>query len=301
MKKLSLLFAVLAIAGFVTLAGAASRIERNLKLEPNGRFLIDSDGGSVTLTGVASSGARIVITSDRSDLESLYTITFQENAGSAGVTARRKDHSGFGFFNWGHGDGLHFEVQVPSQTQTDIRTGGGSVETSNLRGDSRLRTSGGPIVVSALTGRLDAATSGGPIRLREITGDTRLGTSGGPIEVASLEGSLDAHTSGGPIHVDRVTGSVEARTSGGPITVNFGRGNSHGGWLETSGGPITVAVERTANLEIDASTSGGSVVTDLPVQRHGSVSRSSLQGTLGSGGSMLRLRTSGGSIHIGAL
>jgi hypothetical protein len=194
MKKLSLLLAVFAIAGLVTLAGAESRIEKNLKLEPNGRFLLESDGGSVTLTGVASSGAKFVITSERSDLESLYTITLQENAGSAGVTVRRKDRGSFGIFNWGHGYSLHFDVQVPSQTQTDIRTGGGGVEVSNLRGDSRLRTSGGSIGVSALTGRLDASTSGGPIRLREITGDTRIDTSGGPIVLESLEGSLDAHT-----------------------------------------------------------------------------------------------------------
>ena len=43
MKKLSLLLAVLAIASVGTLAGAESRIERNLKLEPNGRFLLESE------------------------------------------------------------------------------------------------------------------------------------------------------------------------------------------------------------------------------------------------------------------
>jgi DUF4097 and DUF4098 domain-containing protein YvlB len=76
---------------------------------------------------------------------------------------------------------------------------------------------------------------------------------------ALLSGSLTAHTSGGPIRVDRVTGYVEAKTSGGPISVNFGRGNARGGVLETSGGSIEVEVERSANLDIDASTSGGSV------------------------------------------
>jgi hypothetical protein len=56
-----------------------------------------------------------------------------------------------------------------------------------------------------------------------------------------------------------VTGYVEAKTSGGPISVNFGRGNARGGVLETSGGSIEVDLERSANLDIDASTSGGSV------------------------------------------
>jgi hypothetical protein len=117
-----------------------------------------------------------------------------------------------------------------------------------------------------------------------------------------MDGSLTAHTSGGPIRVDRVTGYLEAKTSGSPIFVNLGRENARGGVLETSGGSIEVEVDRSANLEIDASTSGlGSVTTDLPVRVVGKISSSSLRGLLGSGGEMLRLHTTGGSIHIRAL
>ncbi len=297
MRKLSiLLVASLVTVALATLAEASSRIEKNLKLEPKGRFVLVSDVGSVTLTGASSSGARVVITSDRDNLEALYNINFEENPGSAGVTVRRKDH-----FGWSEHVSVHFEVQVPSQTQTEIRTGGGSINLSGLRGDSELKTSGGPIEVSGLSGKLDAKTSGGPIRLQEVDGDARVDTSGGKIEAASIDGSLSAHTSGGPIRVDRVTGYVEAETSGGPISVNFGRGNAHGGVLETSGGSIEVELERSANLEIDASTSGGSVTSDLPIRVVGKISSSSLHGSLGSGGETLRLHTSGGSIHIRAL
>ena len=259
--------------------------------------MLESDVGSVTLTGASSSGARVVITSDRDDFGSLYDINFEENPGSASVRVRRKDH-----FGWSEHISVHFEVQVPSQTQTEVRTGGGSIELSNLRGDSELKTSGGAIDVSGLSGRLDAKTSGGPIKLQEVDGDARVDTSGGRIDVASIDGSLTAHNSGGPIRVDRATGYVEAKTSGGPISVNFDRENSRGGVLETSGGSIEVEVDRSANLEIDASTSGlGSVTTDLPIQVVGKISSSSLHGSLGSGGEMLRLHTSDGSIHIKAL
>jgi DUF4097 and DUF4098 domain-containing protein YvlB len=127
-------------------------------------------------------------------------------------------------------------------------------------------------------------------------------TSGGQIEAASIDGSLTAHTSGGPIRVDRVSGYVEAKTSGGPISVNFGRGSPRGGVLETSGGSIEAGVDRSSNLEIDASTSGGSVTTgDLPIQVVGKISNTSLHGSLGSGGEMLHMHTSGGSIRIRAL
>jgi len=297
MRKLSsLLLAALITSALATLADASSHIEKSLKLEPKGRFVLDSDVGSVTVTGVSSSGARVVIDSNRDDFEARYDINFEENPGSASVRVRRKDH-----FGWNEHMSVHFEIEVPSHTQTEIRTGGGSVRLSNLRGDSALKTSGGPIDVSGLSGKLDARTSGGPIHLQEVDGDASLGTSGGKIEVASLDGSLNAHTSGGPIRVDRVTGYVEAKTSGGSISVNFGRGNSRGGVLETSGGSIEAELDRSANLEIDASTSGGSVSSDLPVRVVGKISSSSLHGSLGSGGEPLRLRTSGGSIHIRAL
>jgi hypothetical protein len=297
MRKFSmLLIAPLAAAALATLAQASSRIERNLKLEARGRFVLESDVGSVTLTGVSSSGARVVITSDREDLESLYNINFEESPGSASVIVRRRDHWG-----WREHASVHFEVEVPSQTQTEIRTGGGSIGLSNLRGDSELKTSGGSIEVSGLSGRLEAKTSGGSIRLQEIDGDARVDTSGGRIEAASIDGSLNAHTSGGSIRVERVTGYVAAETSGGPISVNFGRGNTRGGVLDTSGGSIEVELDRSANLEIDASTSGGSVTSDLPIRVVGKISSSSLHGSLGSGGETLRLHTSGGSIHIRAL
>jgi hypothetical protein len=158
MRKLSiLLLAVLITPALATLADASSRIEKNLKLEPKGRFVLESEVGSVALTDASSSGARVVITSDRDDFESLYSINFEENPGSASVTVRRKDH-----FGWSEHISVHFEVQVPSQTQTEIRTGGGSIRLSNLRGDSELKTSGGAIEVSGLSGKLDAKTSGGP-------------------------------------------------------------------------------------------------------------------------------------------
>jgi DUF4097 and DUF4098 domain-containing protein YvlB len=297
MKKLSiLLLAALVVPVFATLAAARSHIEKTLKLEPNGRFALDSDVGSVTLTGRSSSGVHVLIEADREDFESRYSINFEESSGSASVTVRRKDH-----FSWNEHGSVHFEVEVPSQTQTEVRTGGGSVTLSGLHGDSELKTSGGSIDVSGLSGKLDAKTSGGSIHLREVTGDTRVDTSGGPIEVDSLDGSLTAHTSGGSIRIDRVSGYVEAKTSGGPIHANFGRGNSRGGVLETSGGSIEAVVDRSANLDIDASTSGGHVESDLPVRVVGKISSSSLHGSLGSGGETLRLHTSGGSIHIKSL
>jgi hypothetical protein len=290
------LVAAFALLAMASPAWAESRIEKNLELQPGGQFVLDSDEGSVALSGGSKSGAHIVISSGGNDLNSELEFSFSSSAGVAHVTARRK-HSSF----WSHGISVHFEIEVPAETRTEVRTGGGPIKLSGLRGAANVKTSGGPIEVTGLTGNLEAYTSGGPIHTREITGDAHVETSGGPIEVEALEGNLKAHTSGGGIRIDRVSGYVEAKTSGGPIRAVYSPGNRHGGELESSGGSIEVSIDPSANLNVDASTSGGSVSSDLPVRVVGTIGHSSLHGTIGSGGEELRIHTSGGSIHIRAL
>src|SRR5437879_2361675 len=85
------------------------RAEKNLKLESGGRFSIDSSAGSVTITGTSESGARIVATSNRDDLEDLFDLQFEESAGEVRVTARKKH-----MFGWPNHLRLHFDVRVPA-------------------------------------------------------------------------------------------------------------------------------------------------------------------------------------------
>jgi DUF4097 and DUF4098 domain-containing protein YvlB len=295
-RILGIMAAVLSLLAMARPAAAESRIEKNLELQPGGQFVLESEAGSVTITGASRSGAHIVITSERGDLDSELEFGFSSAAGVAHVTARRKDESG-----WSHSLSVHYEIEVPTETRTELRTGGGSITLSGLRGAADVKTSGGAIEVTGLNGNLEAHTSGGPIHLREVTGDAHVATSGGPIDVDALDGSLQAHTSGGGIHINKVSGYVEAKSSGGPIRATYSSGNRHGGDLETSGGSIEVAIDPSANLNLDASTSGGSVHSDLPVRVVGTISHSSLRGSIGSGGEELRLHTSGGSIHIRAL
>lgn len=271
-KRAGLLMATLVALSAV--ACANSRMEKTLPLEPGGEFVLQADSGSVTVTGGGDSGARIVITSNRDDLQSLYNISFDSSNGVARVTARKKGSSWFSNVN------LHFEVTVPNKTRGSVKTGGGSVRASSLEGEQNLGTSGGSIDASNIHGNVVARTSGGGISMN------------------SVDGSLQAQTSGGSIRIDGLTGRVDARTSGGSIRATLSPGNSQGGELDTSGGSISVDLDPAVNLNLDASTSGGSVSTDLPVKVVGTISHSSLHGSIGSGGPALSLHTSGGSIHI---
>ncbi len=309
-RLLGLSFLVLALA---LPAAAGSKIEKNLSLAPGGKLTVDTDTGSISVTGSAEPGVHVVVSSTSDELEKIYRFTFQELPGEVRVTGEKIDSS------WGHGVSVHFEIRAPKATSVSFRTAGGSIEASGLEGTADVRTSGGSISVSSLVGNLKARTSGGSITLRDIKGNGTVETSGGSIEAASITGPLEAHTSGGHVDVSDVTGDavlrtsggsvkamnaggrVMAKTSGGSIEASFARGNSKGGELETSAGSVTATLDASVNLAVDASTSEGRISTDFPLQVTGEIGRSSVRGTIGRGGEPLRIHTSAGSIKLLAL
>jgi DUF4097 and DUF4098 domain-containing protein YvlB len=291
-------------------APAESRIEKTFSLAPGGQLTVDTDQGSVTVTGRAGPGVHVVVTSAREDLDEDLRVRFEERPHEVVITGRRRHH----FFSFQFGKSVHFDIEAPAETTVRVHTSGGSVALSAMRAPARLDTSGGSIRVRDFAGRLAANTSGGSIHLDGLHGEAEVETSGGSIEGETIDGPLQAETSGGSVSLRNVTGDLRARSSGGPIRVeeaggrvdadtsgggirvSFARGNGRGGTLDTSGGGIDVSLDPSVNLEIDAS--GESVRTDLPLKVVGEIRHDRIHGTLGSGGPMLRLHTSGGSVHI---
>lgn len=315
--KLGFLLAALLVALAVPAVTRADyRNEKHLNLQPGGHFVIDSSEGDVRLTGASEAGADVIITSRRDDLEQLFDIRFEASAGEVRVTVRRRHPWGF---NWHNNLNLHIVATVPEDTSAEVKTGGGSVEVSRLKRETELDTSGGSIHAFDLGSNLRAHTSGGSIELQDVKGSARVDTSGGDIRASQLDRSLEArtsggsislrdikgdllaHTSGGSIHIDGAGGRVDAQTSGGSVDVRFAQGNARGGDVDTSGGGIRVAIDRSVNINLDADASGGTVVTALPVTQSGTLSRSHVVGTVGSGGALLRVHSSAGSIHIDTL
>lgn len=316
LSRSAIAVAILALAASFP-ALADTRIEKNLKLDPGGKLTVLSDAGSVTVTGTSTPGAHVLLTSTRDDLESRFDLKFEELPGEVRITMKKKETLSF-WNNWFNNSKIAFEIQVPVATRAELSTGGGFLSLNTLEGDAKLETSGGHIEVTKLTGNLNAETSGGHISLKLVTGDAKVETSGGHIEADGVTGSLYGETSGGhievsgigkDIHVETSGGSIEVRdahgrveadTSGGSVSVSFAKGNARGGKIESSGGGIRVTVDPSVDLNIDASTSGGSVRSDVPVKIVGKMSRSSVKGSLGNGGELLYVHTSGGSVTIAA-
>lgn len=271
----------LLVAGLFSVpAPAETRIEKELPLAPGGRVEVDTDAGSVTLTGSNRQGARVVVTSRADDLEKYWDFRFDSSENAVRIVAERKDEYRRGSSKI---PSPSFEIEIPRQTSVLVDTAGGSIEIEEISGDASLDTAGGGIEVRNLDGALQADTAGGSIRVERVSGDASLDTAGGSIRVYGAGGRVDADTSGGSIEVE------------------FTRGNASGGSLETMGGSIRILVDPTVGLDIDASTLGGTVSTALPVTVQGTVKKSSLRGKLGPGGASLDASTMGGSIRIDPL
>jgi len=313
------------VLGATVVAGPAladGRLARTFDLGSDGRFILNSKIGSVTVTGTAGSIVQIVITSNRADLESRVDLDFEEEPGVVRLSAFEKAPKSWFWeaFSWSTADPmkLEYQIRVPISTSIEIDTSGGPVRIFEIDGTVKLETAGGEIGLRDLKGAVTAETAGGDIILERIEGEVRVSTSDGDIRAKDLDGSLFARTGVGTIEVARISGDVDvgalrghvriedagghvtARSAQGSLEVGFAAGNESGGKLHAMRGGIRVTVDRRANLLVDAHAADGRVRTDLPVRAPGGRSDSKLKGKLGSGGRRLTLRSSGGPIALNA-
>jgi DUF4097 and DUF4098 domain-containing protein YvlB len=310
---------------------AEKRLDRTFSVAPGGRLTIESDGTDLRVEGTAGSQVmvHILLTGSERTLERM-TLSAEQSGNDVAVGAK---HGSGKWLDWLGGWNLDgkIEVQVPHNYNIDIRTSGGDMRVGQLQGEARGKTSGGDLRVIDIHGPVDMQTSGGDVRVEQIEGNTRLSTSGGDIEIARLTGDLDAKTAGGYIHLDDVTGKVLARTSSGNVIASGVRGDSdlktsggdiratidgkiaahtsggnvtaelvganRGIAVSSSGGDLTVRVPKNTTGQLNASTSGGSVKTELPVTTT-EMGEHKLTGTLNGGGNEIYARTSGGSIKV---
>jgi hypothetical protein len=126
-----------------------------------------------------------------------------------------------------------------------------------------------------------------------------LSTTNGAVSVEDLVGDLDLETTNGSIHVTAVTGTVRAETTNGEVVIELGRAPTLNGDVEaeTTNGNIRLVLPGGVNADLDASTTNGGIEVDFPVTVQGRIGRR-LSGTLGTGGPLIRLRTTNGGIAI---
>jgi hypothetical protein len=298
-------------------------LNRTFTIAPGGKLVMDVDRGAIDIR--TSDRPEVTITVDREvrrasaknarQLLAAHQVSFEQQGNTVTVHARLES-SLKSWRNWGSGLQVRYTVTLPARFDLDLKTAGGSITIPDLEGTVLASTSGGSLKLGAIDGPVTGRTSGGsialesasqPVELRTAGGTVTLGiakaaaklsTSGGSIRVDTAYGPLDAGTSGGSIDIRNAHATVDASTSGGSVTATLAADQTGDCRLSTSGGSVRLTVPRGIHADVDARTSGGSVKTDLPVTVQGTLKHNELVGRIGEGGRSLRLRTSGGNIHL---
>jgi DUF4097 and DUF4098 domain-containing protein YvlB len=123
-------------------------------------------------------------------------------------------------------------------------------------------------------------------------------TVNGGIEASGLKADAEAHTVNGGVELDS-TGTASAETVNGGITARLGRADWEGTLkLQTVNGGIDVTMPEGLSAEVRASTVNGDISTDFPLTVKGKIARRKLEGTIGSGGRLLEMKTVNGGIEL---
>lgn len=290
--------AVLLCCTFAFSIGAEKKFDKKFSVSTGGTLTIQTDCGSVDITGTSASEVTIAadIRGSQRDVDG-FNITASQN--STGVEVKGKGRNS-GWFKWsGDSPEVRFTIMVPREYSVKIYTAGGNIVATNLKGRIEGETSGGDLKIRDIEGSITLETSGGNIDAENLKGDVHMETSGGDIQLLTIDGNIDVGTSGGNIRISDVDGKIRAETSGGDVVVKAKNGNK-GIYTETSGGNIDIFVPKNITATIDASTSGGEILCDLPVTMSGRLDESRIRGTVNGGGNTIHAYTSGGDVRIRA-
>ena len=214
-----------------------------------------------------------------------------------------------------HNISISYEIQVPGQTRLDAQTGSGNFSATGVQLDINGRTGSGNIRVEDTAGRVELSAGSGEVELHSASGGGRLSSGSGDITADGVAGSLRASSGSGNVRISEAgAGDVEASSGSGNIRVNGIKGalrgstgsgdieaggEQHGDWnLHTGSGNVTVELPKGAGFELDAHSSSGSIQTDREITVQGTLSHHEIRGRAGSGGPLLVLRTSSGSIYL---
>jgi hypothetical protein len=177
-----------------------------------------------------------------------------------------------------------YSVQIPKGLRLSIVTHNGDVIVMQTVAEIDVNSGNGDVVVRESESRA-VATSG--------NGDVTVAFANGAVRASSGNGSVMVNAAG-PINASSGNGDVDARIAPlnssldtRPMTLSSGNGN------------VRLSLPADFNGQIDATASHGRIKSDFDVRARGSVERSRLRGSIGTGnGPLIKLNSGNGRLEI---
>jgi DUF4097 and DUF4098 domain-containing protein YvlB len=131
--------------------------------------------------------------------------------------------------------------------------------------------------------------------------DLDLRANNGGITLVGVSGNVRFDTTNGGVRLTDVGGRVngETRNGGLNVTLSGSRWEGEGLDVETSNGGVNLLIPDGYNAELETRTVNGGLRIDFPITVQGELTGSrGLSTTLGSGGPLVRVRTTNGGVTI---
>ncbi|HEV2690474.1 MAG TPA: DUF4097 family beta strand repeat-containing protein [Bryobacteraceae bacterium] len=270
-----------------------------------GSVSVETFNGSIELMGWEENSVEVNATKYASTESGMHSIKIDVNATAGAVRVRATRPSD----TFSH-MGVRFTMRVPRKTLLElVSTSNGHLRIEDVEGRARLRTSNGAIRINRLKGDVDARTSNGAIEADTLEGNAALHTSNGSIRVEATHGTFEAGTSNGSINarlIDPATNwPVRVESSNGHVELTLQAKQLPEVRASTSNSSLVLRLPAFSNARVRAYTSHSSVTSEFedlrseePDSNRGRRKHSELNGTIGSGGPLMDLSSSNGSIKI---
>jgi DUF4097 and DUF4098 domain-containing protein YvlB len=269
-------------------------------LDPGGTVSVETFNGSIEVRGWEQNSVEVNGTKSASSKGVMDALRIEVNAIPGLVRIRAVRPPDF-YRNMG----VRFSIRVPRKALLDtVSTSNGRVQVEDVEGRARLHTSNGGIRVSRVKGEVEARTSNGTIEAQDVDGNVNLHTSNGAIRAETTHGSFEGTTSNGSITArlndPAATWPVRAESSNGHIELTLDAKQLPEVRASTSNSSILVRLPASASARVRANTSHNSITSDFDGLESGDGRRrhSELHGNIGSGGPLIDLSSSNGSIKI---
>jgi hypothetical protein len=198
-------------------------------------------------------------------------------------------------------------ISVAGSRRSDVRLRARVVASAPRLEEARQLA--GAVTISTAGGRIDASGPRGDrdrswwvsYRAEVPTAqDVELSTSNGSIALTDLHSRVRATTSNGSLHLSGTAGDVDVQTSNGSLTIQLSGTTWEGAGLRatTSNGSVRLEVPENYNARLRAGSNNGSISVDFPLPVQGRLT-GDIETQLGTGGPVLDVRSSNGSIRIG--
>ena len=256
----------------------AGKAEVSLKTFDGSISVMAWDKSQVALTIERHAGSQ-------AEAEALKVKAEQEGNRIIVEAVKPEGHDGM-HVGWHAGRSVSFVLHVPKQTDLTASSGDGSISANGLAGTVQLKS------------------GDGSIKAADLVGDVTVHTGDGSVDADNVSGALDVSTGDGSVSISGAPKALKARTGDGSVNVRVAGGvaGPTEDWdISTGDGGVTVNLPSGFNAQLDAHTGDGSVSADDFGLRPTGEDKNNLQGTLGSGGRTLRIRSGDGSIHVGKM